>query len=67
MWKCVILVIFFVRVPVRYGHGDHVPVVWHHVPRRVGAREEGNPARGQRGEPPPQQLSHDPDLRPHER
>ncbi len=58
-----LLIIF----PHRHRHGDNLPVIRRHLPRLIRARKESNPERGQRGEPPPQQLCHDPHLRSHER
>lgn len=51
----------------RHRHGDNLPVIRRHLPRLIRARKESNPQRGQRGEPPPQQLGHDPHLCSHER
>ncbi len=51
----------------RHRHGDNLPVIRRHLPRLIRARKESNPERGQRGEPLPQQLCHDPHLRSHER
>lgn len=48
-------------------HGDHLPVIWYHVSGVVRAGEESDAQCGQRGEPTPQQLSHDPHLCSHER
>lgn len=51
----------------RHRHGDNLPVIRRHLPRLIRARKESNPQRGQRGEPSPQQLGHDPHLCSHER
>lgn len=53
-------------VSFSHRHGDHLPVVGRHLQGVIRAGEEGHTQRGQRGEPTPQQLSHDPHLRSHE-
>lgn len=50
-----------------HRHGDRLPVVRYHVSRFVRAGEESDAQCGQRGEPTPQQLGHDPHIRSHER
>lgn len=60
-------VVFLLFFLISHRHGHHLPVVRHHVQRVVGAGEEGNAQCHQGGEPTPQQLRHDPHLRPHAR
>lgn len=55
-----------VFVSISHRHGDHLSVVWHHISRVVRAGEESDAQCGQRGEPAPQQLRHDPHLCSHE-
>lgn len=60
------LIVANVHLCVSHRHGDHLPVVWRHVSRIIGAGEESHAQCGPTGEPAPQQLGHDPHIRSHE-
>lgn len=60
------LIVANVRLCISHRHGDHLPVVWRHVSRIIGAGEESHAQCGPTGEPAPQQLCHDPHVRSHE-
>lgn len=66
MFSSLSLIVANVRLCISHRHGDHLPVVWRHVSRIIGAGEESHAQCGPAGEPAPQQFCHDPHVCSHE-